>query len=91
MKTNPLELLQKILEGPRHVWRPEVGGYPQPREPENSVGAGGDCFMCFVLRCARGLNCFWIAEREAEEGLMAVTPLLLAVRGPYNSLKYHSA
>lgn len=46
--------------------------------------------MCFVLRCARGLNCFWIAEREAEEGLMAVTPLLLAVRGPYNSLKYHS-
>lgn len=47
--------------------------------------------MCFVLQCACGLNCFWIAEREAEEGLMAVTPLLLAVRGPYNSLKYHSA
>lgn len=46
MKKNPLELLQKILEGLRHVWRPEVGGYSQAQEPENSVGGVVGIALC---------------------------------------------
>lgn len=55
MKKNPLELLQKILEGLRHVWRPEVGGYSQAQEPENSVG--GWWGLLYVFRVA---VCLWV-------------------------------